>query len=69
MNPQNPELQKSQPTENLTMREIEKLARALPDPYSVIIFETFEGSGCWTAEIFFKGKEVRHYGLETGRGW
>jgi hypothetical protein len=68
MNSKNEEVKSKRPTETLTLREVETLAKAWPDRYSVVIFETAEESGCWTAEIFFAGKETRHYGIETGRG-
>lgn len=68
MNSENEDSKSIRPTETLTTREVEILTKAWPDQYSVIIFETIRDSGCWTAEIFFGGKETKHYGIETGRG-
>lgn len=68
MDSEDEEMKSKRPAETITTREVETLAKAWPDAYSVVIFETAVDSGCWTAEFFFAGKETKHYGIETGRG-
>ncbi|MES3022794.1 MAG: hypothetical protein V4857_14550 [Pseudomonadota bacterium] len=68
MNSETEKIRSKSPTEALTMRQVEALAKAWPDRYSVIVFEAEKDSGSWTVEIFFAGIETRHYGIETGRG-
>jgi hypothetical protein len=67
MNSEKSDSRRIRPIENLTMREVEKLARVWPEEYSVMIFETSEVSGCWAVELTFSGKQMKRYGVETGR--